>query len=104
MYAIIETGGKQFKVQEGDSLRIEKLDEEVGAVVELDKVLAVVTDGDVVLGKPYVEGAKVSLKITEHGRGEKVLVFKYKPKKKYRRIRGHRQSYTNVLIEAITLV
>ena len=101
MYAIIETGGKQFKVQEGDTLRIEKLEEEIGAAVELDKVLAVVSDGDVTLGKPYVEGAKVGLKILEHGKGDKILVFKYKPKKKYRRIRGHRLPYTQVLVESI---
>ena len=101
MYAIVETGGKQFKVQEGDSLQVEKLEGEIGALVELDKVLAIIKDGEMTLGKPYVEGAKISVKITEHGKGDKILVFKYKPKKNYRRIRGHRQPYTRVLVESI---
>jgi large subunit ribosomal protein L21 len=102
MYAIVETGGKQFKVQEGDTLEVEKLDQEAGAAVELDKLLALVEDGAVTLGKPYVDGAKVQVKILEHGKGKKILVFKYKPKKNYRRIRGHRQPYTQVLVESIT--
>jgi large subunit ribosomal protein L21 len=101
MYAIVETGGKQFKVQEGDTLRVEKLDEDAGATVELNKVLALVEDGSVTLGAPYVDGAKVQVKVVEHGKGEKILVFKYKPKKNYRRARGHRQPYTQVLVESI---
>jgi large subunit ribosomal protein L21 len=101
MYAIVETGGKQFKVQEGDTLRVEKLDQEAGAVVELEKVLALVDDGAVTVGKPYVDGAKVSVKIVEHGKGKKILIFKYKPKKNYRRLRGHRQLYTQILVESI---
>jgi len=104
MYAIVETGGKQYKVQEGDTLRIEKLDNEAGVVVDFDKVVAVVNDGQAVFGRPYVEGAKVSAKIAGHGKGDKILVFKYKPKKKYRKLRGHRQQYTDVVVESITTV
>jgi large subunit ribosomal protein L21 len=102
MYAIVETGGKQFKVEEGDTLLVEKLNREAGETVELEKVLALVEDGSVTLGKPYVDGAKVQVKIVEHGKGKKILVFKYKPKKNYRRTRGHRQPYTKVLVESIT--
>lgn len=101
MYAIIETGGKQYKVQEGDILSIEKLNASEGETVEISNVLAVVTDGNLVLGKPLVEGAKAVLKVLEHGKGEKVIVFKYKPKKDYRKIRGHRQPFTRVVVEKI---
>lgn len=101
MYAIIETGGKQFRVSEGDILNVEKIEAEQGSVIDIDKVLAVVKDGEVVLGKPYVEGAKAQIKVLEHGKGDKILVFKYKPKKKYRRTQGHRQPYTKVVVEKI---
>lgn len=101
MYAIIETGGKQYKVQEGDILSVEKLNAGEGETVEITRVLAVVKDGDVVVGKPVVEGAKAVLKVIEHGKGEKVLIFKYKPKKNSRRTRGHRQPYTKVAVEKI---
>jgi large subunit ribosomal protein L21 len=101
MYAIIETGGKQFKVQEGDILKVEKLDVEQGETVEVTKVLAVVKDDEVIVGKPVVEGAKAVLKVLEHGKGDKILVFKYKPKKKYRRTRGHRQPFSRVMVEKI---
>lgn len=101
MYAIIETGGKQFKVQEGDVLKVEKLDVEQGETVEITKVLAVVKENDVVVGKPVVEGAKAVLKVLEHGKGDKIIVFKYKPKKKYRKTQGHRQPYTRVVVEKI---
>lgn len=101
MYAIMETGGKQFRVQQGDVLFVEKLDAEVGETVEIDKVLALGQDDGFTVGKPYVEGAKVMLKVTDHGRGEKILVFKYKPKKKYRKLRGHRQPYSKVMVEEI---
>lgn len=101
MYAIMETGGKQFKVEQGDVLQVEKLDAEVGETVEISKVLAVGREGELVFGKPYVEGAKVMLKVVEHGKGEKILVFKYKPKKKYRKLRGHRQPYSKVLVDGI---
>lgn len=101
MYAIIETGGKQYKVKEGDIISVEKLDAEVGGTVEISKVLAVVKDDQLVVGRPLVEGAAVTLKVMEHGKGEKILVFKYKPKKNYRKTRGHRQPYTKVVVEKI---
>ncbi|NLT94423.1 MAG: 50S ribosomal protein L21 [Clostridia bacterium] len=101
MYAIIETGGKQYKVQEGDSLKVELLDAEVGQTVEIDKVLMVNKDGQVKVGNPFVAGAKVALKVQEHGKGKKIVVFKYKPKKNYRRKQGHRQPYTKVVVEKI---
>ncbi|HHV74042.1 MAG TPA: 50S ribosomal protein L21 [Thermoanaerobacterium sp.] len=102
MYAIIETGGKQYRVQEGDILNIEKLDCEAGSVYSFDKVLAVAKDdGTVDFGKPYVKDAKVEAKVLEHGKGEKIIVFKYKPKKNERKKRGHRQPYTKVQIEKI---
>jgi large subunit ribosomal protein L21 len=101
MYAIIETGGKQYKVQEGDTLKVELLDAEVGQTVEIDKVLMVNKDGQVKVGNPFVAGAKVALKVQEHGKGKKIVVFKYKPKKNYRRKQGHRQPYTAVVVEKI---
>lgn len=101
MYAIIETGGKQYKVQEGDILNVEKLDVTEGETVEIDKVLAVVNDEKVAWGKPFVSGAKVVLKAMEQGKGKKIIVFKYKPKKKYRKKMGHRQPYTKVVVEQI---
>ena len=101
MYAIMETGGKQFKVQQGDVLNVEKLDAEVGDSVEVTHVLALGQDSGLTVGRPYVEGAKVVLKVMEQGRGEKILVFKYKPKKKYRRMRGHRQPFSKVVVDEI---
>ncbi|AOT72767.1 50S ribosomal protein L21 [Geosporobacter ferrireducens] len=101
MYAIIETGGKQYRVQEGDTLFIEKLEASQGDTVEFDKVLAVSKDGQLVLGTPVVGGAKVSATVVENGKGPKVIVFKYKAKKDYRKKQGHRQPYTKVKIEQI---
>lgn len=101
MYAVIETGGKQYRVQEGDQLFIEKLDVESGESVKFDKVLLVSNNGEVKIGKPYVDGANVQAKIEKHGKGKKVIVFKYKPKKDYRKKQGHRQPYTKVVIEKI---
>ena len=101
MYAIIETGGKQYNVRQGDVLKVEKLPAEVGETVEVTHVLAVGREGEITVGKPYVDGAKVVLKIMEQGRADKILVFKYKPKKKYRRLRGHRQPFSKVVIEEI---
>ena len=99
MYAIIETGGKQFKVAEGDVLKVELLHAEAGETVEIDKVLLVNKDGQLTVGKPYVEGAKVTLKVEENGKGKKIIVFKYKAKKNYRKKKGHRQPYTKVTVE-----
>ncbi|MBZ4653750.1 MAG: ribosomal protein [Peptococcaceae bacterium] len=101
MYAIIETGGKQFKVQEGDVLNVEKLQAAEGETVEITKVLAVVKDGEVVVGTPVVPGAKAVLKVLKHGKGDKIIVFKYKPKKNYRKTQGHRQPFTKVVVEKI---
>lgn len=101
MYAIIETGGKQYRVQEGDVLFLEKLPAEDGQNVVFDKVLAV-SDGDnFKVGTPVVDGASVTAKVLGHGKGKKIIVFKYKPKKNYRRKQGHRQPYTKVQIEKI---
>jgi len=101
MYAIIETGGKQYRVQEGDTLKVELLNVEAGQTVEIDKVLMVNKDGQVKVGNPFVAGAKVAVKVQEHGKGKKITVFKYKAKKNYRRKQGHRQPYTEVVVEKI---
>ena len=101
MYAIIETGGKQYRVQEGDTLFVEKLEANEGDLVTIDSVLAVSKDGKLTVGTPVVEGAKVEAKVVEQGRGKKIIVFKYKPKKDYRRKQGHRQYYTKLVIEKI---
>ena len=101
MYAIIKTGGKQYRVQEGDNICVEKLASDVDSEVVFDQVLAVVNDGDVKVGSPVVEGAKVTAKVLEQGKEKKVLVFKYKAKSDYRRRQGHRQPYTKVVIEKI---
>jgi len=100
MYAIIETGGKQLKVEEGQTVYIEKVDAAEGETVTFDKVLFVGGE-DVKVGNPLVEGATVTGKVEKHGRGKKIVVFKYKPKKNYRRKQGHRQPYTKVVIEKI---
>ncbi|AHD06601.1 50S ribosomal protein L21 [Paenibacillus larvae] len=101
MYAIIETGGKQYKVQEGDVLLIEKLEVNEGDVVTFDRVLAVSKEDGLVLGAPVVDGAAVSAKVEKQGKSRKILVYKYKAKKNYRRKQGHRQPYTKVVIDKI---
>lgn len=101
MQAIIVTGGKQYKVSEGDTLFIEKLDVEAGDSVVFDKVLAVLDGDKATFGAPVVDGAKVSASVVKNGRGKKIIVFKYKPKKGYRRRQGHRQPYTKVQIGKI---
>ena len=101
MYAIIATGGKQYRVQEGDLLFVEKLAADVDASVEFNEVLAVSKDGKLTVGSPYVEGAKVTASVVKHGKAKKVIVFKYKPKKDYRKKQGHRQPYTQIKIEKI---
>ena len=101
MNAIIETGGKQYKVAEGDTLFIEKLPVEAGDTVTFDKVLAVLDGDKATFGAPVVDGAKVTASVVKNGKGKKIIVFKYKPKKGYRRKQGHRQPYTKVTIGKI---
>lgn len=101
MYAIIETGGKQYRVQEGDTIFVEKLESTAGDTIDFDKVLAVSKEGKFSVGTPYVNGAKVSASVVEQGKGPKVIVFKFKAKKDYRKKQGHRQPYTKVKIEKI---
>jgi len=101
MQAVIATGGKQYLVKEGDIIRIEKLDQETGNKVEFDQVLMVGKDGEYIIGRPLVEKAKVVAKILNQDRAKKIIVFKYKSKKSYRKKTGHRQSYTEILIEKI---
>ena len=103
MYAIIEGCGKQYKVTEGDVVFFEKLDAEEGKKVTFDKVILVSDDKKVQIGSPYVKGIKVEGKVVSHGKGKKILVFKYKAKKNYRRTQGHRQPYTKVEITNIKL-
>jgi len=101
MYAIIETGGKQYRVSEGDVVLVEKLDANEGDAVQFDRVLTVVKDGELTVGRPLVAGAKVTGKVVTQGKGKKILVFKYKAKSNYRKRQGHRQPYTKVVIEKI---
>lgn len=101
MYAIIQTGGKQYRVAEGDVITIEKLEAAAEETVTFDEVLTVVNDGDVKIGAPVVEGAKVTGTVLAQGKAKKILVFKYKSKSNYRRRQGHRQPFTKVRIESI---
>jgi large subunit ribosomal protein L21 len=101
MYAIIETGGKQYRVNEGDVIFIEKLDVAENATVTFDKVIAVGGNDGIKVGTPYVDGAAVNATAIKNGKGKKITVFKYKPKKGYSRKIGHRQPYTKVRIESI---
>jgi len=101
MYAIIETGGKQYKVQEGDVVFIEKLTAEEGSAFTFDKVLAVADGENVTFGAPVVAGATVNAKVMSHGKDKKIIVFKFKAKKGFRKKQGHRQPYTKVQIEKI---
>lgn len=103
MYAIIEACGKQYKVAQGDVVFFEKLDSEEGKKVTFDKVVLVSDEGNVQVGNPYVKGIKVEGKVVSHGKAKKILVFKYKAKKNYRRTQGHRQPYTKVEITGIKL-
>lgn len=101
MYAIITTGGKQYCVKEGDVILVEKLNANEGDTVEITEVLAVGAEGDLKVGTPLVQGAKAVLKVLSQGKGRKIIVFKYKAKKNYRRKTGHRQPYTKVSVEKI---
>lgn len=101
MYAIIKTGGKQYRVQEGETIFVEKLEAEVDSAFVFDEVLAVGGEGDLKVGTPIVSGAKVTGKVVAQGKEKKILVFKYKAKSNYRRRQGHRQPFTKVVIEKI---
>ncbi len=101
MYAVIKTGGKQYRVVPGERLKVEKLETEVGGTVTLNQVL-VVADGDkVTIGAPIIKGASVKATVVSHGRGDKVMIFKFRRRKHYRKTQGHRQSFTEIKIEAI---
>jgi len=103
MQAVFETGGKQYKATVGENVHVEKLPAEVGDRIELDKVLMVFDPDQVHIGRPVVEGAKVIATVKEHGLASKEVIFKYRPKQRYRVKKGHRQSYTRLLIEDIVL-
>ena len=102
MYAVVETGGKQYKVSAGETIEVEKLPLEVGQQVELDRVL-LVSDEKVQVGNPTVKGARVMATVAGQGKGKKVIVFKYKPRNRYRRKAGHRQAYTRLQIDKIII-
>lgn len=103
MYAVVATGGKQYKVSEGDVLRIEKIGGAVGDAVTFDRVLMIVDDGQLTLGQPVVENASVNARIVAQDKSKKTLVFKYKRRKRYRRKQGHRQHYTAVKIDGLSI-
>lgn len=102
MYAVIETGGKQYRAAENDVLRVEKLDANVGDEVTLDRVLLVSTDQGVRVGAPYLEGARVTARVVRQAKGRKIEGFKYKPKKNQRKRYGHRQWFTELVVQSIS--
>ena len=101
MYAVIKTGGKQYKVAAGETIRVEKLTADIGADVTLGEVLAVGTGADLVTGAPFVQGASVVASVVSHGRGDKVRIFKMRRRKHYQKHQGHRQAYTELKISAV---
>ena len=101
MYAIVENGGKQYRITEGETIQVERLEGNIGDLVYLDKVLALGSGNDLKVGSPYLEGARVKAKILDQGKGKKIIIYKYKPKKNYRRKKGHRQPFTRLFIEEI---
>ena len=101
MYAVVKTGGKQYRVTPGDSIEVEKLPHEVGEQVELDQVLLVVDGSGAEIGRPLVEGARVKATVTRQAKGRKVIIFKYSAHRRYRRKRGHRQMFTRLRIDEI---
>jgi large subunit ribosomal protein L21 len=103
VYAVIETGGKQYKVQEGQFLDVEKLPQAVGETIELDRVLLVSDDEQVQVGRPFIEDAKVLATVARHDKHRKVIIFKYRPRKRYRRTKGHRQPFTRLRIDKIVV-
>ena len=102
-YAIVKTGGKQYRVSPGDFVDVELLSAEEGSTTEINDVLAVSRDGEVEFGKPFVDGARVVAQVQTHYKDRKIIVFKYKAKTRYRRKRGHRQNYTRILIQDIEI-
>jgi large subunit ribosomal protein L21 len=103
MYAVIKTGGKQHKVAEGEILKVEKLKASEGEPVDITDVLLIEKDGEVTLGSPFIEGAKVTVKILRHGKEDKVTIIKMKRRKDYRKKQGHRQNYSEIQIEQISV-
>ena len=103
MYAVIKTGGKQHKVAEGEILKVEKLKASKGEPVDITDVLLIEKDGEVTLGSPFIEGAKVTAKILRHGKEDKVTIIKMKRRKDYRKKQGHRQNYSEIQIEQISV-
>ena len=103
MYAVIKTGGKQYKVAEGDTLKVEKLTSEVGKSVNIDSVLSVVDGEKVTIGTPVIKGANVGATVVSHGRANKVIIFKMNRRKHYRKTQGHRQSFTELKINKIEI-
>lgn len=101
-YAIIETGGKQYRVKQGDTIRVESVPGDEGDAIEFDRVLMLSQDGEVSVGVPTVEGARVTTEVVGKGRGKKIIVFKYKAKTRYRRKNGHRQNYTDLRVLSIS--
>ena len=101
VYAIIETGGKQYRVEPGKILTVEKLNADVGSQVDIETVLAAKNEAMFKVGQPYVQGARVRATVLEHGKGRKIVVFKYKPKKNYKKKQGHRQPFTRIRIDEI---
>tara|TARA_Y100001935_G_scaffold255633_1_gene270264 strand:+ start:8668 stop:8982 length:315 start_codon:yes stop_codon:yes gene_type:complete len=103
MYAVIQTGGKQYRVSEGSMLRVEKIQADEGASIELDKVLMVSDDNGVQVGDPYLNGGKVTATVKVHGRGKKVNILKFKRRKHHMKRQGHRQAYTELEVTGISL-
>ncbi len=101
MYAVVTTGGKQYKVAQGDSIRVEKIDSPVGELVELDQVSLIAADGGIVADPAALSSAKVTAEVTGHGQAKKIRVYKYKRRKGYERTQGHRQQYTDLTIREI---
>jgi large subunit ribosomal protein L21 len=102
MYAVIETGGKQYRVTEGQSIKVEKLSADEGSSIDLDKVLMVANGDDIKVGAPYLAGGKVTATIKAHGRGKKIRIIKFRRRKHHQKEQGHRQSYTEIEITGIS--
>ncbi|HZV97542.1 MAG TPA: 50S ribosomal protein L21 [Methylophilaceae bacterium] len=101
MYAVIKTGGKQYRVAAGDKLKVEKLVGDVGSDITIDQVLMVADGDNVTIGAPVIKGASVTAKVVSHGRGDKVMIFKFRRRKHYRKTQGHRQDFTEIQIDTI---